>query len=86
MRFTSKAKYFTFGGIATAVLVPLAIKAVETIPVTFAEGDVISASVINNLLKRVITRSAVLRMVTNCSVHGLAPHTRLEQTAHLTLH
>lgn len=53
MRFTSKAKYFTFGGIATAVLVPLAIKAVETIPVTFAEGDVISASVMNNVLKRV---------------------------------
>lgn len=53
MHLSSKAKYFTFGAIATAVLVPLAIKAVETIPVTFAEGDVISASVMNSILKRV---------------------------------
>lgn len=53
MRFSSKAKYFTIGGVTVAILVPLAIKAVETIPVTFAEGDVISASVMNNVLKRV---------------------------------
>lgn len=53
MRYTHKVKYFTYGIVATAILVPLVIKAVETIPVTFAEGDVISASVMNSVLKRV---------------------------------
>lgn len=53
MKYTQKTKYFVFGALATAVLAPIAIFAVETIPVTFAEGDVISASVMNNLLKRV---------------------------------
>ena len=53
MRQIQKAKYFTFGIITTAVLMPLAIKAVETIPVTFAEGDVISASLMNGLLRRI---------------------------------
>jgi len=52
MQITQKAKYFLCGAIATAVFAPLAIYAVETIPVTFAEGDVISASVINSVLKR----------------------------------
>ena len=53
MKYTQKTKYFAFGALATAVLVPLAIYAVETIPVTFSEGDVISASVMNTVLKRV---------------------------------
>ena len=53
MKYTQKTKYFVFGSLATAVLVPLAIYAVETIPVTFSEGDVISASVMNTVLKRV---------------------------------
>jgi hypothetical protein len=53
MKHIQKTKYFVFGAIATAVLVPLAIYAVETIPVTFGEGDVISASVMNSVLKRV---------------------------------
>lgn len=53
MKCTQKTKYFVFGTLATAVLAPLAIYAVETIPVTFSEGDVISASVMNTVLKRV---------------------------------
>lgn len=53
MKYTQKTKYFVFGSLATAVLVPLAIYAVETIPVTFSEGDVISASVMNTLLSRI---------------------------------
>ena len=53
MKYTQKTKYFVFGAIATAVLAPVMIYAVETIPVTFGEGDVISASVMNNVLKRV---------------------------------
>lgn len=53
MKLSQKAKYFTFGIVATAVILPLAIYAVETIPLTFSEGDVISAGVLNNVLKRV---------------------------------
>lgn len=53
MKYTQKTKFFLYGAIATSVLAPLVIYAVETIPVTFAEGDVISASVMNNLLKRI---------------------------------
>jgi Fibronectin type III domain len=53
MRYSQKIKYFTFGIVATAVIAPIAIYAVETIPVTFGEGDVISASVMNSVLKRV---------------------------------
>ena len=53
MKYTQKTKYFVFGALATAVLAPLAIYAVETIPITFSEGDVISASVMNTLLSRI---------------------------------
>ena len=53
MKFTQKTKYFIFGAIATAVLVPLGTYAVKTIPVTFAEGDVVSASVMNSLMTRI---------------------------------
>ena len=53
MKFTQKTKYFIFGAIATAVLVPLGTYAVKTIPVTFAEGDVLSASVMNSLMTRI---------------------------------
>ena len=60
MKFTQKTKYFIFGAIATAVLVPLGTYAVKTIPVTFAEGDVVSASVMNALLKRIETVTSPL--------------------------
>jgi hypothetical protein len=53
MTFTQKAKYFVYGVIATAVLVPLGTYAIKTIPLTFAEGDVISASVLNALMGRI---------------------------------
>lgn len=53
MELSQKVKYFAFGIVATAIIVPLTINAVETIPITFSEGDVISAGVINSLLKRV---------------------------------
>ena len=53
MKFSTKVKYVTYGIIGAAVLIPLTLKAVETIPLTFKEGDVISASVINTLLSRV---------------------------------
>jgi hypothetical protein len=53
MHFSKKAKYFACGAVAAMALAPLAIRAVETIPLTFAEGDVISASVMNALLGRI---------------------------------
>ena len=53
MKLTQKTKYFIFGVIATAVLIPLGSYAVKTIPLTFAEGDVLSASVMNSLMNRI---------------------------------
>jgi hypothetical protein len=53
MKYTQKTKYFIYGVIATAVLLPLGTYAVKTIPVTFAEGDVLSASVMNSLMTRI---------------------------------
>ena len=53
MKYTQKTKYFIYGVIATAVLVPLGTYAVKTIPVAFSEGDVLSASVLNSLMTRI---------------------------------
>lgn len=53
LKYSQKTKYFIYGAIATAVLVPLATYAVKTIPVTFAEGDVLSASVMNSIMNRI---------------------------------
>ena len=53
MKFSQKAKYFIYGVVAVGVLVPLAIKAVDTIPLTFNKGDVVSAGVMNNLFTRI---------------------------------
>lgn len=52
MKLSQKAKYIGYGVIGAIVAIPLAIKAIETIPLTFKEGDVISANVINTLLLR----------------------------------
>ena len=72
MKYTQKTKYFVFGALATAVLAPLAIYAVETIPITFSEGDVISASVMNAVFDRInnISRQPTASMLLgtwNCS-------------------
>ena len=53
MKILQNTKYICYGVVGAVALVPLAIKATETIPLTFNEGDVISAEVINNLLRRV---------------------------------
>lgn len=52
MKLSSKVKYVAAGAISAVVLVPLIVKAVETIPLSFQEGDVISAGVMNALLQR----------------------------------
>jgi hypothetical protein len=51
MRPVDKAKYYLLGGITSAVLVPLAINATDSIQ--FSDGDVISATVINQLFAEV---------------------------------
>jgi hypothetical protein len=60
MKFTQKSKYFVYGVIATAVLVPLGTYAIKTIPLTFAEGDVMSASVLNSLMSRIESATSPL--------------------------
>ena len=60
MKFTQKTKYFVYGVIATAVLVPLGTYAIKTIPITFAEGDVMSASVLNSLMSRIESATSPL--------------------------
>jgi hypothetical protein len=60
MKFSQKAKYFVFGLIGSGLLIPLAIKAYNTIPLTFQTGDVISANVFNNLLSRVQTATSLI--------------------------
>jgi len=60
MKFTQKTKYFVYGVIATAVLVPLGSYAIKTIPLTFAEGDVMSASVLNALMSRIESATSPL--------------------------
>ncbi len=51
--FSRKAKYFLAGAITTGALIPLTLKAIDTIPIRFSEGDVISATVLNQLFARV---------------------------------
>jgi len=60
MKFILKIKYFVYGVIATAVLVPLGTYAIKTIPLTFAEGDVMSASVLNSLMSRIESATSPL--------------------------
>jgi hypothetical protein len=53
MKYSQKTKYFVFGFIGAVILIPLAIKAYDTIPLQFNTGDIVSANVFNNILGRV---------------------------------
>lgn len=53
MKFAQKSKYFVIGSVVTALSVPLAIKAADTITTVFKDGDVISATVINDIFARI---------------------------------
>ena len=70
MKYTQKTKYFIYGVIATAVLVPLGTYAVKTIPVTFSEGDVLSASVLNSLMTRINDVQQGFTSVADLMAHG----------------
>jgi hypothetical protein len=67
---------FTYGTLFVASLISAQLKAdVETIPIQFSEGDVISANVINSLLSRLnniqkgITSAAELNGAWNCDTY-----------------
>jgi hypothetical protein len=51
MNLMGKFRYFTYGSIAAAALIPLAIKAIDVIPWKVKDGDVISASMFNTVFK-----------------------------------
>jgi len=61
MKNTQKSKYFVYGVVATVVCVPLLLKAKETIKLTFQEGDVVSASVMNAVLDRIENATSTLK-------------------------
>lgn len=48
-----KVKYVALGVVGTLLLAPLALRAIDTIPFRFQEGDVLSASVMNSLFSRI---------------------------------
>ena len=52
MKLTKKARYVASGFLFAIIAIPLGIKAVETIPLSFKEGDVISADLMNSLFSR----------------------------------
>ena len=53
MKFSQKAKYFLLGIFSVAVLIPLSIRAYDAITLKFNTGDVISATVFNDLLTNI---------------------------------
>jgi len=61
MKYTQKTKYFVFGAVAAFVCIPLILKAKETIKLTFQEGDVVSASVMNAVLDRIENATSTLK-------------------------
>ncbi len=75
MKYTQKTKFFIYGSIATCILAPFVSFAVKTIPVTFSEGDVLSASVMNSLMTRIndvqqgFTSVADLNGMWSCTVY-----------------
>lgn len=52
MNLRQKTKYVMYGVVGAVVMTPLVIKAVETIPITFEQGDVLSADILNSLFGR----------------------------------
>jgi hypothetical protein len=61
MKHAQKTRYFASGVVAALICAPLILKARETIRLTFQEGDVISASVMNAVLERIENATSTLR-------------------------
>jgi hypothetical protein len=52
MKLKQKAKKVLLGAIAITMAVPLVVKATDAVPITFSQGDVLSAEVLNTLFSR----------------------------------
>lgn len=52
MKISQKAKYIGIGAVAMTVAIPLVIKATDAVPLTFSQGDILSAEVLNTLFGR----------------------------------
>ena len=52
MKRAQKLKYVGLGAIGMTVAIPLVIKATDAIPLTFSQGDILSAEVLNTLFGR----------------------------------
>ena len=53
MKLTQKAKYIIYGAITATFAIPLFVLAEQTISLTFKDGDVISANVMNQIFGRI---------------------------------
>ena len=52
MKIKQKAKYIALGAIGMTVAIPVIIKATDAVPITFSQGDILSAEVLNTLFGR----------------------------------
>src|SRR5690349_3734031 len=64
----TKVRYFMGGLLAAVVFLPVVILAGDTIPLTFKSGDIISASVMNQLFARI---NATAQLPTQQSLVGV---------------
>jgi|GEM_PF-1894845 len=77
VKFSQKARWFLTGAVAVVVTIPLTLRAVDTIPLTFNEGDLLSANVLNILLGRVndvqngFTSEEALLGIWSCTTYAL---------------
>jgi len=52
MKLSQKTKYIALGVVGTVIAVPLVLRATDAVPLTFRQGDVLSAEVLNTLFGR----------------------------------
>jgi hypothetical protein len=52
MKLRQKAKYVAIGALGMTVAIPLVLKATDAVPITFSQGDILSAEVLNTLFGR----------------------------------
>jgi hypothetical protein len=52
VKLKQKAKYVVIGALAMTVTIPLVLKATDAIPLSFSQGDILSAEVLNTLFGR----------------------------------
>jgi hypothetical protein len=52
MKLRQKAKYVAIGALGMTVAIPLILKATDAVPITFSQGDILSAEVLNTLFGR----------------------------------